>query len=472
LFHPRYLKKTPRLEHIVTYETPKLNRFDRRQGVIVIEPDDVKLVAQHDVVEAAIQNRLQTLWSRKFWGTPRDEAFLRRLDFFPRLSDSIAEKMWRGGVGFQPFYPGVSPGDPKPLKPWKLSDNYLPNDENFPRLVLQERDFTTLRKALETSLHQQKNIPAMLDGLRRKPADTVFKPPMVIFSKGFTKCAFYNYDGEVRFLDGLRSITGQKNDADLLRFLSAVISSRLFKYITFHSGSNLGIGRDQIHVYESLALPFPLPDHELATRDAAEIVRDAAGIFKELERAAKNAAKPDREYLVEQAADKLEPLVEAYFSVTEVERVLIEDTLSIYQPSIHRSNLDTDIPSLAFPDVVARRRYADTLCDVLSRRARKQGIKIRVEGMLSKALNLMFLTVFFTDEHKPYNEKEGEEDLWHALERLAKAARRSNGFFNYLRGFNYFESDRLHMLKPATMRNWCRSAALNDADAIFEHLVT
>jgi hypothetical protein len=40
-----------------------------------------------------------------------------------------------------------------------------------------------------------------------------------------------------------------------------------------------------------------------------------------------------------------------------------------------------------------------------------------------------------------------------------------------LRGFSYFEADRLHMLKPATMRNWCRTAALNDADAIFEHLV-
>jgi hypothetical protein len=160
---------------------------------------------------------------------------------------------------------------------------------------------------------------------------------MVIFSKGFTKCAFYNDDGEVRFLDGLRSVTGPKKDADLLRFLAAVMGSRLFKYIAFHSGSNLGVGRDQMHVYESLALPFPLPNHELAPRNAEGIVREAAGILKELE---KNKSLARREGTSERGIEKLERLVEAYFSVTDTERMLIEDTLTIYQPSIHSSNLD------------------------------------------------------------------------------------------------------------------------------------
>lgn len=158
----RYLKVTPSLDHTITYETPKLNRFDRRQGVIVVEPDDQKFVSQHDVLEASLKDSLQTVWSRKFWGTPRDEAFLRRLDFFPRLSESKKIKKWGGGVGFQPFYPGVSSGVPKPLKPWKLSDNYLPNSDNFPRLVLSEHDFKTLKEALENSVHvhEQKKIRA------------------------------------------------------------------------------------------------------------------------------------------------------------------------------------------------------------------------------------------------------------------------------------------------------------------------
>jgi len=96
----RFVNSVPSLERAVAYETPKLNRFDRRQGVIVIEPGDQKHVSQRDALEAALQHRLQSLWSRKFWGTPRDEAFLRRLDFFPRLSDSMKQQNWHDGVGF------------------------------------------------------------------------------------------------------------------------------------------------------------------------------------------------------------------------------------------------------------------------------------------------------------------------------------------------------------------------------------
>ena len=467
----RYLKAAPTLEHTVAYETPKLNRFDRRQGVIVVEPDDQKLVSQHDVLEAALQKRLQSLWSRKFWGTPRDESFLRRLDFYPHLSEAVSKRKWGGGVGCQPYYSGASPDNPEPLEPWKLSDSFLANREDFPQVVLQAQDLSTLKEGLETAVHRTRNIKASLKYLRRKPDDDVFTTPMVVYSKGFTKCAFSNFDGKVRFFDGLRSITGPKSDGDLLRFLSAVIGSRLFKYITFHSGSNSGIARDQIHVYESLALPFPLPDHELAVPNADEIVREVAGIFKGVERAGENAAASKRSELVKDAQAKLQRPVEDYFSVTDTERILIDDTLALSQPSIHRSNLDTNVPSLAFPELADRRRYAETLCDVLNSRARKRGIKISAEGRVSRALNLIFLTVIFSDQRKAYNETGGDEELWQALDRVGKAAQHDNRSFSYLRGFSYFESDRLHMLKPATMRNWSRTAALNDADAIFEHLV-
>jgi hypothetical protein len=359
-----------------------------------------------------------------------------------------------------------------PLKPWKLADRFLPNREDFPQYVLVDEDLSTLKECLQAAVHRTRGIKASLTELRRRPDDDVFKPPMVIYSKGFTKAAFCNVHGKVRFFDGLRSITGRKRDIHLLQFLSVVIGSRLFKYITFHSGSNSGIARDQIHVYESLALPFPLPDDELAPADAKEIVAEAATLLGKIESAAKKTTSIERDILVSEFTPRIEQLVEAYFSVTDTEKMLIAETLSLIEPSIHRSSLDGDIPTLAFPDALARKQYADTLCNVLNRRARKQGIKLRVEGIVSRKLNLILISVIFGGELKPYSESNGEDDLWSALERVEKAAHRNNGSFNYLRGFSYFEPDRLHWLKPATMRNWSRTAALNDADAIFEHLTS
>jgi hypothetical protein len=292
---------------------------------------------------------------------------------------------------------------------------------------------------------------------------------MVIFSEGFTKFAFCGHN--VLFQASLRSITGAESDADLLRFLTSVLGSRLMQYQAFHSGSSNGIGRDKLHLYESLNMPFPLPGHELTPSNSEEIVHEAASILKEVERTGRDMTPPKRSAFIRDAWVRIQPLVEEYFSVTESERILIDDTLTLSQPSIHRSSLDSHVPSLAFPELTDRKLYADTLCDVLNRRARKRGIKIHAEGMVSKPLNLIFLTVIFTDQSKPYNETGGEAELWKALDRVSKAAQRNNGSFSYLRGFRYFEADRLHILKPATMRNWCRSAALNDADAIFEHLV-
>jgi SAM-dependent methyltransferase len=463
----RYVKAPSTVGNVVIYETPKLNRFDCRSGVFVIEPDDQKFVSQHEILEASLTNGLQTIWGRKFWGTPRDEAFLRRLDFYPRLSASVGPgKRWGGGVGFKPFYPGASQGEPKPIKPWRLSDDYIENDNQFPQLVLTKANLTSLKTGLENSVHQKKNIPASLEFLHRRPADSVFQGPMVIFSNGFTKFTFCR--DRVLFQDSLRSITGPDDDANLLKFLTAVLGSRLMQYQAFHSGSSIGIGREKLHLYESLNLPFAMPDDELATQQADEIVREAAGIIERVERTCE-ARKAD---VIGSAWEALQPFVEQYFGVTDAERILIHDTLTISQPSIHRSSLDGDIPSLAFPDSESRKGYAHTLCDVLNRRARKQGIKISAEAMVSRELNLIFLTLLFSDARKPYAEVGGDVELWKALDEVATAAKRKDGSFSYLRGFRYFEPDRLHLLKPATMRNWCRTAALNDADAIFEHLVT
>lgn len=465
----RYLKGSPSPDHTIAYETPKLNRFDRRQGVIVVEPDDYKPVPQHDVLEASLQKRLQSLWSRKFWGTPRDESFLRRLDFYPQLSELVGmrgkPKRWLGGTGFQPHFEGRKYKGYEPVAmPWPLSDPFLDAKTEGVDLVVFEDQFTTVGEKLREEGASTKKV---LFARREQN----FSPPMVIYNKGFTKFAFCNYT--VRFFDGLRSITSEdQDDADLLRFLAAVFHSRLFKYLTFHSGSNFGIGRDQFHVYESLALPFPLPDNEFAPLNAGEIISEAAGIVKGVERSGKRASVDRRAALVDDATTKLELLVEDYFSVTDAERILIEDTLDIYQPSIHRLNLDTDVPSLAFPTAAERKRYADTLCEVLNCLTRKQGIKINAEARVSEKLNLILMTVVFSDERRPYKEVGGEDELWQGLDRVAKAARSENGSFSYLRGFNYFEPDRLHMLKPATMRNWSRSAALNDTDAIFEYLVS
>lgn len=470
----RYKNDTPSIDDDVRYETPKLNRFDRRRGIFVIEHDDHKLVPLTEIISSGERDRLQSLWSRKFWGTPRDERFLRRLDALPKLDELVGPpgsgKRWTGGVGFKPQYDGASSGTPQPLSPWKLTDAFIENDNAFPSIVLLLDDCSTLRDCLSTShlRKRDKVFRASLAELHRKPNDSIFQPPMVIYSEGFTKFAFCNH--LVRFRNSLRSISGKQIDEDLLRFLTVVLASRMMQYISFHSGSSNGIGRDKLHLYESLALPFLLPTDECAVGDAAEIIIGTAEVHRSLERSTSGMADDQRARAIADALAELEPLVFSYYRVNDSEKILIEDTLSIFRKSICRSNLDGDVPGLRFPEGGDRKQFADTLCQTLSRMAKNDKLGIRAEGMASKELNLILLTVYFGGQKAAYREVGGEPELWATLERLRTAAEHSQGVFSYLRGFTYFDHDRLHILKPATLRNWCRTAALNDADAIFEYL--
>lgn len=473
-FIMRYRNTSPSHDSEVQYETPKLNRFDRRRGIIAVEPDDHKLVPLRDIVEAGIKDRLQSIWSRKFWGTARDERFLRRLDCLPRLNEVVGEpesgQKFISHVGFQPYYPGASPNNPKDIAPWNLGALCIENNAQFPKLFVTQEDCTSLEDCLRACEVERngKIIRASLDKLRRKPDESIFHPPMVIFSEGFTKFAFSQYS--VRFQHSLRSIAGKKRDEDLLRFLAAVLGSRMMQYLAFHSGSSNGIGRDKLHLYESLNLPFPLPTDELVMSDASEIVRQAASIHRQVEQSIKGKASEERSECILAAISELEPLINSYYRVSDSEQVLIEDTLEVFRPSIHRSNLDASIPALRFPDEKDRKRFADTLSHALSRHARKKTVHFRVEGMASEELNLVLLAVHFGGQHAAYSETGGDPELWEVLKILQAAAEHRQGAFSYLRGFSYFDHDRLYILKPATLRNWCRTAALNDADTIFEYL--
>jgi len=478
----RIVKQAPAPRDVIAYETPKLNRYDRRRGVIVVEPDDQKMVPWQEVMQAASAERVQALWSRKFWGSPRDESFLRRLDAYPPLSDAKHRRKWGGGVGFKPYYPGVSRDVPKPLSPdWSGRDPFLANNSSFPDLIIHDEDLSTLGKCLAEAFVKkvemkdgqqvEKIICAATDMVQYKPGSRVFKGPMVVFSEGFTKFAFRS--GTIRFEHSLRSLTGSgADDADLLRFLTAVLGSRLMAYHAFHCGSSNGIGRDKLHLHESLALPFPLPEDDLAAKEAAEIVKNASAILQRVESEGAKMSRDERDAAAAAARVELEPMVEAYYSVSSTEKLLIKDTLTLWKESIHKTNLEAEIPAIAFPEGGDRKQYAETLCVELNKFARRQNIRISVEGKVSRDLNLVLMTVIFGEKKIAYTETEGDAALWVALRGVDAAATREDGRLHYLRGFTYFEKDRAHILKPATVRNWSHTAALNDADAIFERQTT
>jgi hypothetical protein len=137
----------------------------------------------------------------------------------------------------------------------------------------------------------------------------------------------------VSFRHALRAIQGPEEYQELLLFLAAYLQTALARFCLFHTSSNWGVSRAKVHVEELLRLPFPLPEQGHDPKRCRGIVQEVAQIMTEAANRAKEAVL-GRDDIVTQAVTTAEKLVEEYFDVDDIERMLIADTDTIIIPSI------------------------------------------------------------------------------------------------------------------------------------------
>ena len=107
----------------------------------------------------------------------------------------------------------------------------------------------------------------------------------------------------------------------------------LARFFLFHTSSNWGVSRAEVHVEELLRLPFPLPEKGHDPQRCHSIVQEVAQVMTEAANRAKEAVI-GRDEIVAHALTGAEKLVEEYFDVDDIERMLITDTDAIIIPSI------------------------------------------------------------------------------------------------------------------------------------------
>lgn len=464
----RFNPGKPSDQKIIRYDTPKVDRSDPRQALITVLPDDQKGLRLDDLLLAAQNKRASVIWKRALWGTGRDVGFLTRLSRLPSLGDIAGEpddatKRWAKGQGFQPFSEKKFKENPERYlrnvrentKPWwKAGQRFMDANNDQISLVVCPDDappLSSIPKRVRRNLNQQ-----------------LTQPPMVLVTQGFGKAAFCDFS--VVFEHSLQSISAKKKgDDDLLRFLAAVITSSFAKYFLFHTAANWGSERDKVHLTELLRLPFPLPEN---CADTARAERIVATVAKRISEAHKRIAKtpldlPKREHEVADAKCEIEPLVLEYFNVTPAERVLVEDTVKTFIPSSTPGSLNGEILTLDDSIRPEREEYAKQLCQTINAWGRGKGLLLNARGCIAERLGLSLLVLTKGRTPVGYTENTAPEEVAKAIGEIQKAIAVEHRKLAYARGFTLFEHDRAYVLKPLARRHWTRSAALNDADAMF-----
>lgn len=175
----------------------------------------------------------------------------------------------------------------------------------------------------------------------------------------------------------------------------------------------------------------------------------------------------DRERIVSNVQERANTLLYKYFDIDDVERTLIEDTVTISIESILPKRASSDLPTLRNSTPSNRTEYTAVLCETLDDWAR--GGPYRLQGRVhvspKSGMGVVVLERM-KGGNKPSTTAAEVDGILPILDRLQKAFKKELGTIELLRGLKVFERDTLYLIKPLSQRFWTRTAALNDADEI------
>jgi hypothetical protein len=460
-----YRKAAPEnRQHAIEYWAPKTDWMATRAEVITVMPEDRSTVTTGEVLDDLDGEDAPQIWKQRYWATARDRRLISRLSFYPRLRDHVRQlrekesaKPWLMAVGIQPVREGDDPAKAETIE--------LPSN-----LLIEAAASSNLNLFLLANDCTQLPSPEFTVRSGSNKDTTVFKAPHVLVAKGFRSIAFAEFD--VSFQDFLRGIHGPQQDRELLIFLAGYLRSRLARYFLFHTSSNWGISRQQVHVDELLRLPFPLPAVTAVPGRSWEIVREVAQIVGSAAREA-SGEFVDRKGIVRTASVSIESLINEYFDVLPIEQLLVDDTVDISIPSFHPTRSRRIIPTLKPSTEAQQTRYVARLCGTLNGWAQKGQFNVKGLTLISEQLGIgiAILQKIRLGEVSS-QEPEHSANLMAALEHLGRATSNRLNAFELIRGAKVFDGSRLYIVKPIGYRFWTETAALNDADEIAGSILT
>ena len=460
-----YTKELPdKSKNFIDYLVPKTEREILSAEIISIAPEDRVQIKLERVLHYLSNGEAALDWKQNFWGTPRDQKFLDRLNALPRLSDAVDQltikpnkrtKRWIIGQGFQPE--GVKDDPEKSKIPsWNSERLFLEGSNKSIDLLVLESDCSKIGDRFQR--------------LRRLPDQKIFQAPHILITHGL-KVAYSGFD--VCFRSSIQGIYSPPKDKNLLIFLSVVLNSSLADYFLFHTSANWGTERDKVHEEELLRIPFPFPEDTDSPKESEKIISEVSSILDQLKNQLEQTIV-GRVEIIKQTKRELLSYVYRYYQIDELEQILINDTVNCWIPSSTPNRRSSNIPTLKNSTQSERREYLTLLCELLNTWSRRGSYQVSGKIIFAPRSGMTVVTLqkVASQDVQPIDEHSSSSELDAVISRILKLLPRHEGSIAYYRNIKIFDRDKLYILKPLTYRFWSKTTALNDADEIASAILT
>lgn len=395
---------------------------------------------------------------RRFWGSRRDDNLIQRLGQFPRVADAIRDEKWTAAKGYH-MRDGNKRASPAPLQKYR----FLPTDALNSQIPIVD---TNLLQAVpvERGVASHGNM-AMYDG------------PRVLWSDGTsTEIEIRAAYAETPFCfpSGVGGIAVPAKDRSVARLLTCYLRSSLAKYWLILTGYSAAAERARVTVREIKSLPFLLPSDHPDPSLAKEVLSQVDNQLAQFE---KPGAAVLAQAAYEFARDGIDELIFRYFGLTDHEQVLIRDMVDFVAKSLQPTSyaeLHTPLQDEIGADTV--RAYLRQIEESLTAWSKSLGGSGRLKASrvdrAGDRTPLDIVHIALADQGQDVNRSPPQADTARGLLKVISGqigSKRAIDFFSMPNSM-FVWGDDIYVVKPARMRFWTRSAALRDADEVFELL--
>ena len=392
---------------------------------------------------------------RRFWGSRRDESLIQRLSQLPRVVDAIRDRGWTAAKGYH------------------MRDG----NKRVPAAPLQKYDF------LPTGALNSQSPIVDIGLLQSVPVErgiasygnmSMYDGPRVLWSDGtsteieiraaYTETPFC-------FPSGVGGIAVPSADRSVARLLTCYLRSSLAKYWLILTGYSAAAERARVTVREIKSLPFVLPGHHPDPALAREVLKQADQQLAQFEGPGTTVLA---QAAYEFARDGIDDLIFKYFGLTDHEQVLIRDMVDLVAKSLQPTSyaelhtpLQDDIGATTIKTYLRLTGWS---------RGRGGSGKLKASRVdrAGDRTPLDIIHIALAGEGEDVDRAPPQADTVRGLLKVIAeriASKRAIDFFSMPNSIFVWGND-IYLVKPARMRFWTRSAALRDADEIFELLST
>jgi len=411
-----------------------------------------------------------TAWGRHLWMTSRDMKLLGWLSGLTKLGGKLVTYRESKRKDFG-----------RELKPWVIGQGFIPANqkrEGDDDYRTKENDIPPETSFLDAKVFTPWIIPTLPakakknGAVYRKGFEKGFLSPHILIPQGIERStgllrAAYS-DQTCCFQHSIQAINFPDSDTPRMKLLTAVLNSRFAAWFYFHETANLGADRAKVHEEQLLSLPFPDID-ELSNPEAARdaqnsIVEIMDGLLRDKDKFTQEQFPNDK------TIDKLNQLVYQYYSFTEAEITIIEDTIRYILPSIQPRA--KKIPPLWEKAVREHyEEYVTTLTATLKDWLKPGNYLSATLISNHPDLTVVGLKIQTSPLRQSFTITETAQAFKAALTRINKGLKRLiSPNFHLIPDLRIFIDDTLYFVKPKALRYWIKSTALNDADAVIADL--